>query len=455
MIKKHKVVGVLSPGQPSISPTADETLTNIPLADSNGNIVHGIGNTIAELKAIGVYPSDIGLDLLILAELVFAADTRLSRATESQDSWTRQIKLVVPVSNVSQWIAASPLIVRMLNFLTGDLWAIEFINRPGLFTQIMPNRPRNVAIPHFDKAQLFSGGLDSLIGAINNVVSGNSPLFISHAGDAATSDAQHKCFERLQSVFGTPPLSRLRFWLNIDVSAFNNISTENTTRGRSFLFFAIGIFAGTGFGKPFTLEAPENGLIALNVPLDYLRLGALSTHTTHTFYIKSWNELLQAVGIQGQIVNPYWDKTKGEMVSSCLNQQVLQQIIPDSLSCSSPAKGRWIGHGIEHCGYCLPCIIRRASLKDQSILDTTTYRLADLYGTPINTNLADGQQIRSFQVAINRLLTKPELSKLLIHKSGPMPRNSSELTSLGDVYLRGMQEVGRLLENVTTEPIDG
>ena len=51
-------------------------------------------------------------------------------------------------------------------------------------------------------------------------------------------------------------------------------------------------FAATGLAPPFSLAVPENGLIALNVPLDPLRLGALSTRTTHPFYIARWNELL-------------------------------------------------------------------------------------------------------------------------------------------------------------------
>lgn len=57
----------------------------------------------------------------------------------------------------------------------------------------------------------------------------------------------------------------------------------------------------------FTLRVPENGLIALNVPLDPLRLGALSTRTTHPFYMARWNDLLSALGIPGRLENPYWN----------------------------------------------------------------------------------------------------------------------------------------------------
>jgi len=106
-------------------------------------------------------------------------------------------------------------------------------------------------------------------------------------------------------------------------------------------------------------------LIALNVPLDPLRLGSNSTRTTHPYYMARWNELLAELGIDGRVENPYWDKTKGEMASACTNKALLLKLAPHSLSCAHPANARWQGRqgrGIEHCGYCLPCLIRRAAL---------------------------------------------------------------------------------------------
>lgn len=455
MINKHIVAGIYSTSQRNIQQDANEVLTKIPLANDRGQLVQGVSTIVTELTGMGIHPSEVGLDLLILAELVFAADTRLSRSTESEDGWTRQIKLVIPVSNVNLWTSATSLLIRMLNFLTGDFWSFEFVDRPETFVTIIPQRPLIHSPMNFAKAQLFSGGLDSLIGAINNIESDNVPLFISHAGDGATSSVQDKCFNKLSTAYPDKSLKRLRLWMNIDTSPFGEIQSENTTRGRSFLFFAIGVFGCTGFASPFSLEAPENGLIALNVPLDSLRLGSLSTHTTHNFYMRCWNELLHTIGIPGTINNPYWNRTKGEMVNECRNGQLLQDIVPDSISCSSATKGRWVrgGNGNEHCGYCLPCIIRRASLKDGTVQDRTQYRLNDLYTSPINTHIADGKQIRSFQVAIKKLVQNPGLSKFLIHKSGPMPSDANELRMLSDVYLRGMEEVGRLLQNVRTEPL--
>jgi hypothetical protein len=95
---------------------------------------------------------------------------------------------------------------------------------------------------------------------------------------------------------------------------------------------------------------PENGLISLNVPLDPLRLGSLSTRTTHPFYMARWNELLAGLGIPGRLESPYQFQTKGERLTGCADPLLLRAVLPDSMSCSSPTKGRWNGHSTEHCG---------------------------------------------------------------------------------------------------------
>jgi hypothetical protein len=228
---------------------------------------------------------------------------------------------------------------------------------------------------------------------------------------------------------------------------------EESTRGRSFLFFACGVFAGSGLRAEFTLRVPENGLIALNVPLDPLRLGSLSTRTTHPFYIACWNKLLQILGIPGKVENPYWAKTKGEMVAECANPELLKQLVPKSMSCSSPTKARWQGHGVEHCGYCLPCLIRRAAIRRGLGADTTTYTIPSLLSHTLDTRQAEGQQVRSFQVAIGRLSKRPDLARLLIHKSGPLiDQTPQEQAALAEVYARGLNEVAALLANVQTRP---
>lgn len=408
----------------------------------------GIGAALTDLKAKKVYPSEIALDLAVTAAHVHAADTRISRATESEDAWTRQLRIVVPVSDVRRWTTAIPVLERMLNFLTGDRWTVQFRPRPTAFAQIVPQA--DLIVPPYTNVSLFSGGLDSFIGAIDQLEGGDIPLLVSHASEPAVSKAQDDCYDALKTQYPKVPFDRLRTWLAFPKAFVRNVKSEDSTRGRSFLFFALGVFAGTGLRQAFVLRAPENGLIALNVPLDALRLGALSTRTTHPFYIARWNELLGVLGIPGQVENLYWNQTKGEMVAGCANRSFLKRLVPTTLSCSSPTKGRWQGHPTQHCGFCLPCLIRRASLS--SIKDATIYTVPNLRAEAWDPRRATGEQIRSFQFALQRLQEHPGIEKMLIHKPGPLTDNPAALDELAAVYKRGLDEVGALLKGVRTRP---
>lgn len=454
-MNRHVIIGRFGVGDRSYVPVGtDETSTTLNFISSNSRLDYGIGQSIDDLVNLGILPSEIGLDLLILAAHVYAADTRISRGMASQDTWTREIRLVVPVSDPDRWNAAAQILTRMLNFLTGDRWTINFRGRPNEFSIMVPRNTNQHSGMPFDSIALFSGGLDSLIGAINILEVGQSPLFISHTGDGAASDAQRNLYNALRAHYPQAVFSRLRLWMVFPKGIVEESVSENTTRSRSFLFFAIGVFAATGFNSPFTLQVPENGLIALNVPLDPLRLGALSTRTTHPFYMARWNELLVMLDIDGRVENPYWNKTKGEMIAQCTNLRLMRRIVADSLSCSSPTKGRWQGHGIQHCGYCLPCLIRRAALHYGlgRRADTTTYTIPDLAANMLDTHQSEGQQVRSFQVAIDRLQREPASAKLLIHKPGPLNDDPTKWEELADVYRRGLNEVATLLANVTTSP---
>tara|TARA_R110002072_G_scaffold284396_2_gene448433 strand:- start:22707 stop:24074 length:1368 start_codon:yes stop_codon:yes gene_type:complete len=454
-MKRQLLAGRFGPDdQLDIPVGKEEHRTYLQLVAGEKSLGHGIGSALADLKKLGVIPSETGVDLLLLAAHVHAADTRISRAEESQDSWTREIRLVVPVSDPARWIAATPTLKNLLNFLTGDRWELGFRTRPSRFESIVEQVAPSLISHPFDSLSLFSGGLDSLIGAIDLLESGNVPLLISHSGDSAASDAQNKLFSGLKEHYKPSSFDRLRVGMTFKQGLIKNVGAEDSTRGRSFLFFALGVFAGTGVGQHFTLRVPENGLIALNVPLDPLRLGSNSTRTTHPYYMARWNDLLDALAIDGEVRNPYWDKTKGEMASSCKNSGLLTQLVADSLSCSSPAKGRWQGRGIEHCGYCLPCLIRRAALEAAwgSGNDGTQYTVPDLHTQIMDTRRAEGVQIRSFQYAIERMKKQPQLAKLLIHKPGSLADEAAHLDQLAEVYRRGLEEVGQLITGVQTRP---
>lgn len=449
-MKRHLIVGTMGPkDKPHVDLDTDEVRSDVQLLNANG-IAYGVQRALNDLRKVGLEPAEVGIDLLILGALVYAADTRIARATEAQDGWTREIRIVVPVTDVATWEGARPVVERALGFLSGDRWTIGLRPRPAGKGRLAGPAAAPLLDTDLRGVNLFSGGLDSLIGAIDSLTKDEKPLLVSHAGEGAGSKAQYLCQAALKAHF---PKRRFE-WVRLPMVFSHNLSkgvgSETSTRARSFLFFAFGIAAGTSLRRRFELKVPENGLIALNVPLDPLRLGALSTRTTHPFYMARWSELVAALGIDGTLANPYWAATKGEMVEACTDKAFLMSIADKSISCSSPAKLRWAKHAQGHCGYCLPCLIRRASMP---IDDPTDYFVPDLKQRPLNSAEAEGVQVRSFQVAIARLRERPDLAKLLIHKPGPLyDHDLADQAAMAGVYARGLEEVGRLLDGVQTRP---
>jgi 7-cyano-7-deazaguanine synthase in queuosine biosynthesis len=439
-MNKYLFVGDYNHNIMEFSVKEDYMKVIIPLKANDNSLRFGIGHALKKLKENGIYPTEDGIDILIVAGLVYLADTRISRSLHSQDSWTREIAIEIPVYHPEKWASVKELFIRMLNFLTGDRWTISFKKRDVELSE----KPKDDAkTPEFDTVTLFSGGMDSLINTINHLERHNKIALISHAGDAYTKNAQNKLLACLRKKYPDTSLLYIDLWMVFKKNMIPSGGIENTTRSRSFLFIAFGIFAMSGMKGILTLQVPENGLIALNVPLDELRIGSHSTKTTHPFYLDSWNQVLKGFGIELSVQNPYWNKTKGEMADECLNKEFLLQMIPDSISCSSPQKARWSGSAPQHCGYCVPCIIRRAAMnrafkKEQ---DCTLYLIDSVSEIIANHAKGKGMQLRSFQIAIKKIKEQPKLANILIYKSGPLFGGSAYLQELSDVYRRGLLEV--------------
>jgi hypothetical protein len=409
----------------------------IPFISESGFLFYGIDHALSTLKQHGIYPSEDGFDILTLASLVYLADTRISRIRHAEDSWTREFSLELPVFNLKKWASAGEIFTKMLNFLTGDRWEISFTQRNNVLSE------NNLIAAEFDAVSLFSGGMDSLIGTINHLESNHSVALISHAGDSYTKNAQQKLLAEFKDKYPDLTLNYFDLWMVFEKNLILDGEIENSTRSRSFLFIAFGIFALSGMNGINVLQVPENGLIALNVPLDDLRIGSHSTRTTHPFYMNLWNQVLSELGLPYSIENPYWNKTKGEMAVECLNKDFLLQAIKDSTSCSSPQKARWLGQPSQHCGYCVPCLIRRAAIHKAYGFenDTTTYMsksISEIIGAHVK---GKGEQLRSFQVAIKRIQDNLKLKSTLIYKNGRLDGDDKYINQLAEVYYRGLLEV--------------
>ena len=431
-------------------------VTEINFIDNYDRLEFGLGQALDQLDVLGLVPGECAIDLALVAATVVAADTRISRETEAQDGWTREIEISVPVAEPAVWVQVSSLLQTALNFLTGDKWALQFRARPPSRDRLAPIT-ENLRTAHPDCVCLFSGGLDSFIGAIDLFAAGATPLLISHYWDGITSQHQKMCAERMKARFAASEFNHIRARVGFPTDTVDDSPVEDTLRGRSFMFFALAALAADAMGGDVTIPVPETGWISLNVPLDPLRLGSLSTRTTHPFYMARMNELLTALGIRARLLNRYAFQTKGQMARACVDYEFLASYAKETMSCSSPGKTRFAKDESQrqpkHCGYCVPCLIRRASLLAGGIEDATPYQLPDLRAQVIDTDKAEGSHIRSFQLAISRLRHKPQSARFDIHRPGPLSDHMGELQAYTDVYVAGLEEVARLLDGVRAEPL--
>lgn len=456
-MRHHTIIGRLGPADTVVVvPTRTGSFsTEINFVDGDHRPGFGLGQALDQLRSLGLRPSETAVDLAVLAAAVTAADTRISRTNDAADEWTREIELNVPVKNPDLWTSLAPLIRTTLNFLTGDRWQVYFRPRIAAIGELA-SAPTKLRTATPSIVSLFSGGLDSFIGAIDLLASGQVPVLVSHYWDGITSKHQAYCAEVLKKRFAGTTVHHIRARVGFPTDIVEADSVEDTLRGRSFLFFALAVLAADAIGGDMVVCVPENGLISLNVPLDPLRLGALSTRTTHPFYMARFGELLKGLGLRVRLENPYAFQTKGQMAKACADLAFLRKEARNTMSCSSPASRRYdpdpTQRDPKHCGRCVPCLIRRAAILEAWGVDDTPYRIADLRARVLDTKKAEGEHVRSFQLMLSRLAQRPDRAQFDIHRPGPLVDHPDRLKDYEAVYVAGLQEVGRLLQGVRARP---
>jgi 7-cyano-7-deazaguanine synthase in queuosine biosynthesis len=413
-----------------------EEVRIVATIDKTGDNTHDIAhNLLSNVFTAGLSPSQVAIDLLHIAAIAYTADLRIWRGYNSDDAWSREISIYAPVTDVGLWNAASPKLTELLCFLTGDEWTVNFRAKLPTLESTIGNIPHTMP----DGVCLFSGGLDSYVGAIDLLAAGKNLALVGHYG--RTQREQVAAYESLNAKYGAQMLP-LWFFL-VPPRSSDEQRVELTMRARSLLFLALGTSVTSALPSGAPLYIPENGLISLNIPLTFGRTGTHSTRTTHPHTISLYRKLLDALGIRIALHTPYRFMTKGEMLRDCKDQEILKSGIHSTMSCSRPQAGRFHHRPVgQHCGYCVPCIIRRASLHSVG-LDSET-RLIDVLSPDIRANQAAGYDKRAFLMAIARLRGMSSLQITCeIMAAGPL--DTTEVDALTGVFVRGTEEVNRFL----------
>jgi hypothetical protein len=328
-----------------------------------GLLEAGLGRPLHEVEA----------DLLEIASILYVADKACPR--EERLRYCRDLAFLVPVRCVDAWAAVSADLSRALSFLTGDNFAFTFVPRAGREARYVSRREtRPRAHPEGDCVNLISGGLDSFAGALAAIGSGLRPVLVNHHSTSRTEPdcvADHVRLAAEEAGLG--PV----WYDSLGVSGLPRTvpQEEDSQRARSFLYLSLAAIVGSG-SDIVRLVIPENGVLAIHLPLTPARVPPFSTLTAHPVFLDYFRRIVSSLfGRQFEVTNPLVRATKREVFAR-LEAAGMRGAIARTVSCGHSAStvntmaarlGR-VG-AARHCGTCIPCIHRQIGAAASGLED--------------------------------------------------------------------------------------
>ncbi|MEM7599970.1 MAG: hypothetical protein AAF357_00985 [Verrucomicrobiota bacterium] len=333
-----------------------ETLPSLPLAPSFPQPSEFELELAALARQAGRNLGGLEADFAWLAVAVYLADRlspRLPYGQNGAEYWRRDITIEIPVRDPNHWLNARIELEEALSFLTEDDWSLEFVIRLQLFDAESQRHLEKLASPPLDWAALFSGGLDSLAGALRwlnksqgkgILVSGQTHNRIALAQREQVA-AMRQFFPRMIEHVGVKYQLRKQ-----KIEGF-----EWSQRTRAFAHIALGALAARMSGCE-SLFLFENGFGALNLPCDSAQIGSQNSRGTHPTFLMLMSALIQKVfDARFKVANPYTFLTKAEMLDE-LPLGRFDELLQSSFSCDIyPNYNR----REEQCGVCGSCLVRR------------------------------------------------------------------------------------------------
>lgn len=340
------------------------------------------------VRSVGTIPPRV-LDLMELAGYLFAVDRLTTRGQPDAlmfNSWSRSFHIAMKVRDAKFWgnQTTKQKLNDLLLFMTGDReYTFDFqpghtTDRAHLFDseefQITPERSHHV--------MLFSGGLDSLAGAIDRLNNSNDIVcLVSHrSGQPSTAMTQARLVDALAQRF-PDRVKGYRFGTGLT----NKRAVSETQRTRTFLYGSIAFALAIALGQK-DVTFYENGITSLNFPRRQDLLNARASRTTHPRTMFLLSEFLSHVaGNPIAVNNPYRWKSKVDVLE-VLKTHNAADLIPSTVTCSRTTMTRG-DH--THCGGCFQCVDRRFSARASGLSDVDHSALYTL--DMLSQNIADGE----------------------------------------------------------------
>jgi hypothetical protein len=303
----------------------------------------------------------VAADLVELAAYVYTADGACTRGGDREfeygEKWRRNFRFDVPVRVPQLWSSAAVrnALTEALGFLSDDDYEFHFhqLERPPLLESYLFDGA-DLGDGGIEEVMLFSGGLDSFAGAVQEVLVGHRrTALVSHVSTEKIGKPQRDLFAALDAECqpGKP-----RPWhVQINLNKAKALGREPTQRTRSFVYSSIAAVVAKMLGRS-RIRFYENGVISFNLPTSLQVLGGRASRTTHPLALNCISALLgQLFDAPFEIENPFLWKTKTEVLQQ-LKAAGHSRLAAKTISCAHTL-GRTNQHS--HCGRCSQCIDRR------------------------------------------------------------------------------------------------
>lgn len=320
-------------------------------------------------------------DLLDIAAAIMLRDRQSIRSTTQKGTrrsigsrgWAREIYLPIEVREPSLWerTDVKTALEQLLGWLTEDDWHLAFLQQvearrfSDLQAPLFSSPPNNALVV------LYSGGLDSLAGLIRLLQTHpDQPVILVSALHPRLQGVIQTQVDQLQLAYGSHVVqqSRVPFHRNHSLSlhepgGVSRHREEPTQRTRGFLFLAFGVAAAVAAGASRILTC-ENGVGALNLPLNWRQLGTQHTRAMHPRTLLEMTRLLALLGLPHlRCEAPHLLRTKGELCADLHNSghgalcKLTSSCDSFPLHSSAPTPGTQV-----HCGWCTSCLLRRQAI---------------------------------------------------------------------------------------------
>lgn len=394
------------------------------------------------------------LDLLEIASYVFAADRCISRGPKTAveyHAWSRSFQFHIRVRDHGFWSQPQvrAALSEALTFMTGDA-KFDFIFEPGHSTPPTSLFDR----PDFTicagkagvRVSLFSGGLDSLCGALDLLGTDKSKvILVSHQSQSGTIRTQRSLVAALQRSY---PDRLLHYKFECTLRGIR--AREETQRTRSFLYTSIAYAIASAYGQN-TFFVYENGVTSINLHRREDQANARTSRTTHPQTIGKIAHLFSLVGDRIFTIElPYLWHTKADVIEKLTIRS--PELISSAVSCSRTFQTQGVA---SHCGRCFQCIDRRIAAH---AIESENYDHRGLYTVDVIADDVDDGEARTTLVdyvrqaislssnSVDRFEDKylTELAELLDYIDGA-PSDAEKVHKLWQLLQRHGTQVKRAL----------